>query len=197
MRSILYFLLGKKIDAIDEKIDDLNFEAVDVSEIKEDTTDIKGKIGENTQLWGNASKTLLGYSNAAYKHIHNPGHIYPADGTTITVTTSATEKTFGNFVDLIPKNTINKAFDIHWISITNINVNGVYVLELHKLDDDGNSEGLLSQVPCVRADNFSKVGEVICQIPVQAPNTRVGIRALKGTDGTGNVSIISHYHNYE
>ncbi len=153
-------------------------------------------LGVHTDSWGH-DRTLLGYASDTYKHIHNPGLLTPANGSVITVTTDGTAQTFGSFVDVIEANQLNRAFDIHWLSITDIQSNGVYVVELHRLDGDGLSVALLSQVAVSRADNFSRVGEVYTQIPVQHANARVGVRALKNGSGASFVKFVAHYHDYQ
>lgn len=158
---------------------------------------INDKLGINTDLWKEPTKSVLSYCNATYKHIHNPGYCLPADGTVTTVTSSATAGVFGDFVDVVGANVIEVAFDIHWLTITDTSANGVYVIELHRLDGAGASVELLCQVPTSRTDNFTRVGEAFTQIPVQPPNSRIGARVLKSTSGAGSVSFIAHYHDYE
>lgn len=152
--------------------------------------------GRETDNWTH-DQTLLGYSNQSYKHVHNPGYITPDDGSVIQVTSSATAGAFGAFVDVIAANQIDRAFDIHWLSITDISGLGVYVIELHRLDGTGASEELLSQIPATRTNNFVRGGEVTTQIPVQPPNARVGARMLRDNTGAETIDFIAHYHDYE
>lgn len=153
-------------------------------------------IGSSTDLW-TTNTTLMGFSNATYKHIHNPGYVTPADGTTKRVTSDATVSTFGAYVDAIAANAINRPFDIHWVSVTDIEDNGVYILELHRLDGAGASVALLCQVPISRNNNFVRGGEVFTQIPVQPANARIGARVLRGTAGAKYIDFVVHYHDYQ
>ncbi len=152
-------------------------------------------LGKSTDLW-TFHQTLLGYSNSSYKHIHNPGYCTPSDGTAKSVTSSATAGTFGNYVDVVTAGQINRAFDIHWLSVTDMDT-GLYIIELHRLDGAGASEELLCQVPASRTDNFSRVGEVYTQIPVQPADARIGARCLRSTAGAGTVQFVAHYHDYQ
>lgn len=157
--------------------------------------DIITSLGSSTQFWG-GDNTVLGYANATYKHIHNAGLCYPNNGTVIQVTTGATEFEFGSFVDAIPINTIDRAFDLHWCCVANISAVGNYILQFHSLDSNGDSLGILGEVACHRTDNFSRVGPSYLQIPVQSANARIGVRALKGSNGAGTVSFVLTYHDY-
>ena len=158
--------------------------------------DIDNTPGESTDLW-TMTPTVMGFSNATYKHIHNPGYCIPADGTVRQVTSNATVNTFGAFIDVVPAGGIAVPFDIHWISITNIEDNGVYIVELHRLDGDGASEALLCQVPVSRNTNFVRGGEVFTQIPVQHAGARIGARMLRSIAGAKYIEFIAHYHDYQ
>jgi hypothetical protein len=156
---------------------------------------IISKIGSSNQFWG-SNNTVLGYANVTYKHIHNPGLCYPNNGSVISVITSDTAGQFGSFVDAIPINTFDRAFDLHWCSIANISAVGDYILQFHTLDSNGDSLGIIGEVDCHRTDNFTRVGPSYLQIPIQPPNTRIGVRALKGNAGAGTVSFVLNYHDY-
>ena len=177
------------VDSVKVKTDNLPTDPADQSLID-------SKLGTATDIW-NGSKTLLGYNNVTYKHIHNTGRVYPSDGTVKTATSSATVSTFGAMIEVVPANAIDVAFDTHWLSITDISAIGVYILELHIVDESLVSTKLLTQVAITRSDNFSKVGETFCQMNVMPPNSRIGARILKGTGGAGSISFVIHYHDYE
>ena len=157
------------------------------------------KLGKNTDLWGNGGNNVLGYSNATYKHIHNPSYVYPSDCTLVDVTTSATENTFGDFVELVPENGITVAFDIHWANIQNISDNGTYIIEMHEVSnaDLQVSEKYLGSFSVSRQNNFTRSFQVYTQIPVVAANKRIGARAKKSGAGAGTISFNTSYHDYE
>ena len=161
---------------------------------------VNRKIGEETQRWGADSKyTLLSYSNAAYQHIHMPGKVWPTDGTVVTVVSSATEKTFGDFVELIGAGDITAAFDIHWATVTDIDATGAYVVELQIVDDEALQTPItyLTSFPVSRGSNFDRSTQVLVQMPPAPSGSRVGARVSKGTAGAGEVSFIVQYHEYE
>ncbi len=153
-------------------------------------------IGRTNDSW-TQDKTLLGYSNQSYKHVHNPGYITPDDGTVIRVSSGAGAGDWGAFVDVVAENEIDRFFDIHWLSITDIEVNGVYIIELHRLDGAGASVAQLCQLPVTRNNNFARGGEVLIQIPVQPSNARIGARMRKTTADAKYIEFIAHYHDYQ
>ena len=157
---------------------------------------VNQKIGSITDIYS-VNESLFGFQNAFYKHIHNPGFVYPADGTNINVVTSATEKTFGSFVELVPANTITVAFDTHWANIAEISANGTYVVEFWLVDEELAPVKYLTAFSITRGDNFTKLGEAFIQVPVIHANSRIAARALKGTAGAGTISLNIHYHTYE
>ena len=159
---------------------------------------INDKIGADTNLW-NGHRTVLGYSNSTYKHIHNPSYVYPDDCTLVDAVTSATENTFGDFVELVPENGIPVSFDIHWANIQNISANGTYIVELHQVSnaDLQVSEKYLGSFSVSRQSNFTRSFQVYTQIPVVHANTRIGVRAKKSGSGAGTISFNTSYHDYE
>lgn len=160
--------------------------------------DIIASIGNNTQLWGNSGSTVLGYSNATYKHIHNPSYVYPADCSLVSPITSATANTFGAFVELVPQNGITVAFDIHWANIADITGNGNFIVELHEVSnaDLQVSEKYLGAFAISRQSNFTRSFQVYTQIPVVAPNKRVGVRVKQSNAVAETVSFNVEYHDY-
>ena len=159
---------------------------------------INGKLGSDTDFW-NGHRSILGYNNSAYKHIHNPSYVYPNDCTLVDAVTSATENTFGDFAELIPANGITESFDIHWANIASISANGTYVVEMHEVSNDDLQESIryLGSFSISRLDNFSRSFSKYTQIPVVEENKRIGVRAKKRGAGAGTISFNVEYHDYE
>ena len=159
---------------------------------------INGKLGIDTDIW-NGGRTVLGYTNATYKHIHNPSYVYPNDCTLVSAITSATANTFGDFVELVPENGITVPFDIHWANIQDISASGTYIVELHEVSnaDLQVSEKYLGSFSISRQDNFTRSFSKYTQIPVVHANTRIGVRAKKSGAGAGTISFNTEYHDYE
>jgi len=159
---------------------------------------IVNDIGNATQLWGNASKTVLGYSNATYKHIHNPSYVFPANCTLVSAVTSAVENTFGEFAQLVATGGITVAFDIHWANVQDIDENGTYIIEIHQVSNANLqvSEKYLGSFSVSRQNNFTRSFQVYTQIPVVEANKRIGVRAKKSGVGAGTITFNVSYHDY-
>ena len=172
-------------------------EELDGVETKDDEVD--DKIGDPDTLWDSPDKTVLSYANSAYQHIHMPGYVYPADGSVIEVTTDNASGTFGDYVEVVPEATIEEPFDTHWITVTNISANGVYVVELHIADNTNlqTSQQYLTAFSVARLDNFTRSSQVSVQMPPVPANSRISARALNDQTGDHSISFNMHYHEYE
>ncbi len=160
---------------------------------------INDKTGSPDVLWGKSNKTVLAYANATYQHIHMPGYVYPYDGSLITPTTANAAGDFGDFVEAVPEGVIEAPFDTHWITVTDISNTGVYVCELHIVDDtDLQDDKLyLTSFSVARGTNFDRSAQVSVQMPPVPAGARVGARVLNNQTGTHSISFNIHYHEYE
>ena len=165
----------------------------------EDIQPLMDKVGTDEQLWGGPYKTILGYANAHYQHIHMPGYIWPNDCSTCDVATSATANTFGSFVELVGAGDIEAPYDCHWINIEQITVSGVYIVEFHVVSDTDlqESERFLTAWSISRESNFDRSAQIMVQMPAIAGGKRVGARAKKSGAESGTVRFNIHYHEYE
>ncbi len=164
-----------------------------------DIQPLMDKVGEDDQRWGGSEKTLLGYANAAYQHIHMPGYIWPYDCSVVNAVTSATANTFGDFVELVPAGGIVAPYDCHWVTVTNISAEGVYLVEFYVVSDDDLQapEIYLTAFSVSRVSNFDRSAQVNVQMPAIGGGLRIGARAKKSGAGAGTVSFNIHYHEYE
>ena len=168
------------------------------NQILETSQEASDKLGVATDLWGVPDKTVLAYANAAYQHIHMPGYIWPNDCTLVSCLTSATENTFGDFVQLVPKNGIVAPYDCHWVTVSDITANGVYIVEFHLVSDDPMvTQGYLTAFSAARVSAFSRSTQVSVQMPAIAGGRRVAAKAKKSGAGEGTIRFNIHYHEYE
>ena len=167
--------LGLSLGVIDDKID-----VVD------------GKIGEDTDFW-NGERTLLGYSNTSYQHVHQPALCFPSLENGITINTSTTTWELGAFTELIPTNAIDDAFDIHWINFENASATGVY--ELHLYAGEFGQEIEIARIRTSREGAQTGTTNVPVQIPVQHANTRISAK-LASNGSNRNVTVSVFYHGY-
>jgi hypothetical protein len=69
------------------------------------------------------------FIRAIMDHLHAPQLVYPADNTTITLTSDAAPDTLGAFsADIIAAGVLPQPFDIHWVDIGTPNTNANYTI---------------------------------------------------------------------
>ena len=159
----------------------------------EDKVDVvDDKIGEDTDFW-NGHRTLLGYSNTSYQHVHQPALCYPSLANGIQINTGSGAWALGAFTQLIPTNEINHAFDIHWVNFESASNTGVY--ELHLYSGELGEEIEIARIRTVRDGAQTGIVNVPVQIPVQHANTRISAK-VAGNAGNRNVTVSVFYHGY-
>ncbi|GAG42057.1 unnamed protein product, partial [marine sediment metagenome] len=65
-------------------------------------------------------------------HIHNISKCYPTGSSPVNITADANAWVHGAIVEIIPANTINENFDIHYVNISGISANGDYEIKLYQ-----------------------------------------------------------------
>ena len=153
--------------------------------------------GSSTDLW-TQTKTLLGFSNASYQHIHMPAKVYPTLAPDAEVTTSATANTLGDAVQLIPADEIATPFDIHWLNISDMSANGTYEIVLYIAADAGLTDLTeIGRVRVTRTANITSSDNTFIQVPVIPASSRIATKAACTESGAKTVKFSVHYHGYE
>jgi hypothetical protein len=153
---------------------------------------IQGKIGIETDFWG-SKYTILGYSNAAYQHIHSPAKCYPTLANGVTVTGAAGAWALGNFAEIIPAGTITTEFDIHWVNFEAVSANDVYEFVLYA--GGAGAETEIGRVRTYKTSTAAGSISVAIQIPPQPANTRISAK-VASSSGNDNVTVSLFYHEY-
>lgn len=187
--------IESKVDIIDTNIDTLNIDATNI-EAKVDIVDTNvdtanGKIGETTD--DAQDYTLLGYNNSLYQHVHNPAMCYPSLADGVTVAGGVGSWTLGNFVEIVPANTITHPFDVHWINFESVSANDVYEFVLYA-GSIGN-EVEIGRCRTYKTSTASGSNSVVIQIPAQNANTRISAK-LASAGGGDSATVSLFYHNY-
>ncbi len=178
-----------EIDGVETKVDGV--------ETKVDTAN--DKLGTPDELWMPGQQTVLSYANSAYQHIHMPGYVHPPDGSVIEVTTGNAAGAFGDFIEVVAGSEIEAPFDTHWVTVTNIGNSGVYIVELHIVDNTALQTEVtyLTAFSVARLDDFTRSSQVSVQMPPVPANSRIGARALNDQTGNHTISFNMHYHEYD
>jgi hypothetical protein len=141
----------------------------------------------------NGNSTVFAFGNAGYQHIHQPAKCYPTLADGVTVTGGAGAWTLGDFVEIVPVDTITTAFDIHWINFESASANDIYELVLYS--GLGGAEVEIARVRTYKSATMSGANNVPIQIPVQYANTRISAK-LASSSGGDNVTVSLFYHQY-
>jgi len=126
------------------------------------------KIGDGKSIIGSlldyvavpfvfGTNTILAFLQTGYFHIHGASFSYPKYVLPILLTSNAAAwNTTGTIVEVIPANTITKAFDLHWISIADISAALYGIIDIYS--GGSGSEVLIGSVDVNRTANFSREG---------------------------------------
>jgi hypothetical protein len=126
-------------------------------------------------------------------HIHSVQYVYPTLASGVTLNASSSVWQLGSFVEVIPKNTIDDVFDIHWLNVGAMN--NVTTCELHLYKGDLGSEILIAQTRVVRLSNQSGAGSIPIITPLISANERISAKLASATANTTLVISVS-YHKY-
>jgi hypothetical protein len=162
-----------------------------------------GSIGDYIRVPYTASaitNTVMAFLQTGYYHIHGRTFIFPDLANDFVLTSGAGAwGTAGAFIELIPENAIDSAFDLHWMDIHNMTEDAEYQVKLYS----GLIGAEVEIEPGVRAfrDSVFLAGEETTgarplQIPQQPSNTRISAKLFSSNAGTAQASINIKGHRY-
>lgn len=156
------------------------------------------KLGSCGDTYVEGSNTsIFGLAQSVYNHHASNSSIIPDDCTTIDIVTSATEKTFGDFIKIIDVNSGSSCFSVHWLDIVDITENGNYVLEIHSVNPESIQESLecLAQIHVGRIDVFTRSYPIQVQMRNVKHGNTIAVRGKKSGAGAGTVKVVCTYHS--
>lgn len=140
------------------------------------------------------NNNIWGYSQRNEKHSHSIGYCYPNLATGILVTCGSGAWQLGNFIEIIPANTIDDYFDIHWLHGYSASVTDSYQINLYQ-GIEGN-ETLISEVPFIREATQAGVSPNKIITPLLQPNTRITAKGASLSGGNDTIRVKLQYHKY-
>jgi len=125
------------------------------------------------------------------EHAHGQAKVYPTLAAGLDVLSGAVW-TLGDFVELIPINTIDVDFDIHWMVLENVTDDETYELVFYNVETE------MSRIR-FSADNAAGNRITMSPVPVmmgiQKANSQIQVKlASSGDAETATISIT--YHTY-
>jgi len=153
--------------------------------------DVIGNKGDNS--FSNASHTpsIIGHLTAGYHHVHDSAKVHPPLADPITLTAAIAAWTYGDPVEIVAANAINKWLDIHWIISTNPSAAGDYELRLK------NGDTIIGTIAFGRSSVQDR-GSVYLpiQIPPQPANSQITAELASGNETADTCQIKIYYHTY-
>lgn len=123
-------------------------------------------------------------------HVHGSQKVYPTLANGVVVAGAADAWTLGNFVQIVPVNTITSPFDIHYINISNASAADTYELVLYAATTE------IGRLRMTRASGVQQVNPVPFMTPIQPANTQIQAKVASSSGGADELTISIFYHLY-
>jgi len=139
--------------------------------------------------------SVMAYLVTGYYHIHGEAFLYPDLAAPVTLTSGAGVWGIGGAItEIIPANALPKAFDLHWIAISEISANLSGVIHIYA--GAVGAEVVIGKVECFRNNVNSFEGNKPVQIPQQPANTRISAKFHDDTAlaRTCTVKLYGHFY---
>jgi len=158
--------------------------------------DVVGKFGDYVAVpFVSGVSTIYGFLQTGYYHIHGASFIYPDKANPVTLTSGVNSwAEDGAITEVIPANTITKAFDIHWCKLSVISADLFGVIDI--FSGSVGNEVKICSIPLSRSSVFSGETFSPVQIQQQPANTRISCRFSDSTTNarTVNVKFMGHVY---
>ena len=131
------------------------------------------------------------------KHIHPVGgeKLYPTGVTPITLTSGGTSDLFGDWVEVIPVDTITNKFDPHHIYFANVSdVARYYVLEVSS--GLAASEVVIGRIVAGATSSSKGVSQFAISVARVDANDRISMRVKDDEAATNTIDVAIGYHEY-
>lgn len=159
----------------------------------------RNNAGERSDLVGVPytpdSETILAYLQTSYYHVHGEPFVYPRYDAPILLTSAAPSWDLtGSKTEIIPAGAIDKDFDLHWASISEISAVLFGIIDFF-IGEIG-QEILIGGVDANRTSNFAREIPVPTQVPQIPANSRVSARFSDNTTSPRTVRLKFYGHKY-
>lgn len=131
------------------------------------------------------------YDEILHDHIHGACKVYPTLAAGVQITTHANARTLGDFVQIVPSDTITKPFDIHYINVAGVSGNDTYELVLYY----GNDNVECGRVRVTRNSTQYNPPLIPFMSRVMPANSKISAKVASAAGGE-NITISVFYHTY-
>ena len=144
-------------------------------------------IGNKTDTHDGDS--IMADTHTVNEHIHTACNVYPTIAGGVAVATNAAAWTLGDFVEIVPVNTIDTDFDIHHICVEALDDNGVYEIVLYAVEVE------IGRVRVTKNANLDATMNIPFQDVIIPANTQIQAKAASSV-GSSVATISLFYHIY-
>lgn len=138
-------------------------------------------------------ETTFDNAQVGDEHFHSASKVYPTGAGGTVITSHADAWTLGNFVEIVPINTITEDFDIHWVNIEGVSADGVYEIVLYATTTE------IGRMRFTATDiaNATFLAERKMQTQIQLKNTQIQAKVMTSNAAQADTVTVSlHYHTY-
>ena len=172
----------------------------------DNVNDIAGNKTDAAQTTVGTTRSLMGYikgilntvlaidadSEINQDHIHGVNKVYPTLAAGVPIVSSGTAWVLGNFVEVVPANTITTIFDIHFIKVEGFDKTGTYCLVLYQ----GAGDTEVGRCRLTRDSNTPTYGYSPFMTPLIPANARIRAKVAHSANPAATLTISIAYHTY-
>lgn len=140
--------------------------------------------------------SISGHGNTLYYHFHGYNFMSPYHANPVTLTSSAASwSNTGTIATIIAANSITKAFDLHYASISSISAELFGIIDLY-IDTGSGWEFFRPGCDVQRTSNFAREGVAPLQVAQIPANAAIGARFLDSTTSSRTLGLRVYGHVY-
>ncbi len=126
------------------------------------------------------------------EHVHSISNCYPTLAGGVTITGAAGAWTLGDFVEIVPVDTITDDFDIHYITVEGASASDTYEIVLYA----ATTEIARVRISFIDIANSMTLPSVPIQMRIQPDGTQIQAKCASSSGGSDTIKISLHYHIY-
>jgi len=161
---------------------------------------ISDVIGNKTDFvqvpYTSGISSIAGHGNTLYYHVHGYNFIAPYKANPVVLTSSAAAwSETGDIETIIAAETLTKAFDLHWASISDISAVLYGVIDFY-IDTGSGWEFFRPGCDVQRTSNFAREGVAPLQVAQIPAGAAIGARFIDSTTSQRTMAIKVYGHVY-
>jgi hypothetical protein len=155
------------------------------------TSDVVGSKLDRSYVSGDSLYALVA---TLEDHIHGVTKVYPTEAAGVTLTSDAggAWNAQGALAQVMPASTAGGVFDVHFITVEDMDTNGVYEIVLYS----GAGDTEIARFRVGRTNNFTTQAQIPILTPLIADADRIRASCAHSVGGSATCTISISYHVY-